>query len=133
MSTGLVQLAAGLLIGVGLFFLGAYVGLGVREDREAERHARIAQARAEARASAPSTVYLMAPPPAAAVPFPRAGRLALDLEPAEVPQLPHDPASRPITSPVDLDGAVRLMCIEAEQYVARLIAESCHAERGHPW
>jgi hypothetical protein len=155
-STGLLQLGAGLLIGAGLFFLGLYVGLGIREDREAERHARIALARAEARGAAGATVYLLAPPPdrprmptgranyhpadyLAPPALPRAGRLAVDLgqladdDEGQAPELSHGPASRPTTSLVDLDGAVRLMCIETEQYVAGLIAQSCHAERGHPW
>jgi hypothetical protein len=142
-SLGLLQLAAGLLVGLGLLALGAYIGLGVREDREADRAAKVALARIAARQGR-EIVYLMAPPPAdrprmpTGMPnyhpadlLPRAGRLAL--EPAEVPQLPHGPASRPIPSLVDLDGAVRLMCIEAEMYVAGLIAHSRHAERGHPW
>jgi hypothetical protein len=135
----MAEVVAGFLIGAGLWFLGFYVGLGVREDREAERHARIALARANARGAAGPTVYLMAPPPAAADPFPRPGRLALGAGYITgVPDWPaleltHGPAPRPATSLVDLDGAVRLMCIEAEQYVANLIAGTRHAERGHPW
>jgi hypothetical protein len=149
-SLGLVQLAAGVLIGAGLFFLGLYVGLGLREDREADRHARVMLARLEARPSR-ATVYLMAPPPDTRPPtfyrpgyaeaFPRPGRLAVDLGQladddegqALAPELPRGPALRPITSPVDLDGAVRLMCIATEQYVANLIAGTHHAEKGHPW
>jgi hypothetical protein len=140
-----VQLGAGLLIGAGLFFLGLYVGLGVREDREADRQARVATARIAARQGR-ELVYLMAPPPAGpptfyrpgyADPFPRPGLLTVDLgqlaDEGQAPEQPHGPAPRPITSPVDLDGAVRLMCIEAEQYVANLIAGTNHAERGHPW
>lgn len=140
MTTGWAQLAAGLLIGAGLFFLGLYVGLGLREDREADRAARVAMARVAALATRP-TVYLMAPPaPPSLFPFPRAGLLPVDLGQlagaevqAPAPELPHGPASRPATSLVDLDGAVRLMCIEAEQYVANLLAATYHAERGHPW
>ena len=145
------QIAAGFLAGAGLWFLGMYAGLGMREDREADRHARVMLARIAARQAARPPVYLMAPPPTASPPqfyspgyaeaFPRAGRFAVDpgqlagyiTGTAEVdwqaPQLPHGPALRPITSPVDLDGAVRLMCLETEEYVAALIAGTSHAER----
>jgi hypothetical protein len=142
------EVVTGFLIGAGLWFLGFYVGLGMREDREAERHAKVAAARVAARQGR-EIVYLMAPPPSGpptfyqpvtiADPFPRPGLLTVDLGQladdggGQAPELPHGPALRPITSPVDLDGAVRLMCIEAEQYVANLIAGTHHAERGHPW
>lgn len=146
MSLGAAQLLAGLLIGLGLLFLGLYIGLGIREDREADRHVRIALARIAAREAArPPVLYLFsaarlpaaeAPPfyrPGYAEAFPRPGRFALEqpgqLAGAEAPELPHGPALRPITSPVDLDGAVRLMCIETELYVAALIAGTHHTER----
>ncbi len=141
MSLFVVQVAAGFLAGMGLLALGVNIGLRVHEDREADRHAKIALARIEARRARPAVYLLAAPPPAAAPrfylpgyadPFPRAGRFAVDpgqLAGAGAPQLPHDPASRPATSLVDLDGAVRLMCLETEQYIANLIAGTYHAER----
>jgi hypothetical protein len=135
-SLGAAQLLAGLLLGLGLLSLGLYVGLGVREDREADRHARIALARITAREAARPPVLYLFPAPAAEAPpfyrpgyaeaFPRPGRFTVE-HPG--PGLPHGPAFRPITSPVDLDGAVRLMCIETELYVAALIAGTHHAER----
>jgi hypothetical protein len=141
-STGWAELLAGLLIGLTLLGLGFYVGLGIREDREADRHAKVALARLEAVRTARPLAYAIPAPdhatapayylPGYADPFPRPGRFAIEhagqLAGAEAPQPPHGPASRPITSPVDLDGAVRLMCIEAEQYVANLIAGTYHAE-----
>ncbi len=148
MSTGAAQLLAGLLVGLGLLLIGVYIGLGVREGREADRHAKIALARIAARGGDRAPVIYMTPRPAAAPapafyrpgyadPFPRAGRF--DLEAGYItgtagvgwptPELPHDPASRPATSLVDLDGAVRLMCLETEQYIANLIAGTYHAER----
>jgi len=139
----IAELAAGLLIGLGLFALGAYVGLGVREDREADRHAKVALARIAARGADHAPIIYMHPAPAPAPrfyrpgyaeAFPRPGRFVVDLGQlagAEAPQLPHGPALRPATSPVDLDGAVRLMCLETEQYVATLIAGTYHAERNH--
>jgi hypothetical protein len=145
MSLFMAEVVAGFLIGAGLWFLGFYFGLGLREDREADRHAKVALARVAARQGR-EVVYLMAPPPSGPPmpyrPDPFGGFISrndgtqIEHAPgngALAPQLPHGPALRPSTSPVDLDGAVRLMCIEAEMYVAGLIAHSRHAERGHPW
>lgn len=143
MSTGLAQLLVGLLFGLGLLGLGLYIGLGIREDREADRHAKVAMARITARQDARPPVYLVSAPapsasptfylPGYADPFPRPGRFALEprgqLAAAEAPQTPHGADSRPTTSPIDLDGAVRIMCLDAEQYVAALIAGTYHAER----
>lgn len=151
-SVGAAQLLTGLLFGLGLLFLGLWVGLGIREDREADRAAKVALARLQARQAArPPIAYLIPAPPTTSPPtfyrpgyaeaFPRPGRLAVD--PGQLagyitgtagidwpaPQLPHGPDLRPTTSPVDLDGAVRLMCLDAELYVANLIAGTYHTER----
>lgn len=148
MSTGAAQLLTGLLFGLALLSLGLYIGLGIREDREAERHAKVALARIAARDADRAPVIYVTPRPAPAAaprfyrpgyadPFPRAGRFDLgrpgQLDGLQAPELPHDPDLRPITSPVDLDGAVRLMCLDTEQYVASLIAGTHHAERIEQW
>lgn len=145
-SVGAAQLLTGLLFGLGLLGLGLYVGLGIREDREADRAAKVALARLQARQAArPPIAYLIPAPPTTSPPtfyrpgyaeaFPRPGRLTVDLGQladdggGQAPELPHGPDLRPTTSLVDLDGAVRLMCLDAEQYVANLIAGTYHAER----